>query len=107
MTHHRPTFTLLATVQLPTGTAREYAVGVRHGVTTWTEGRVAGAPGSWRGLAIGARAWTLPYATRGEAVAAMLAGITYLDPTPEEWEAWEAECAAWLAAQQPAEGVPA
>ena len=58
---------------------REYVVGTRRGSVRVTHGRVAGGPAGWTALGIGQRAWTTVYATRAAAVAAMFAGVTWID----------------------------
>lgn len=62
------------------GDFREYAVSTRRGSVRITHGRVMGtARTGWTALGIGAKAWTTQYPTRAAAVAAMFAGVTWLD----------------------------
>lgn len=57
---------------------REYTYGTRQGRVEATHGRVSGMVGSgWRGLRIGAPAWTSDYPTRKQATEAMMAGRTW------------------------------
>lgn len=57
---------------------REYTVEARRGQARATVGRVMGNSMGWAALRVGADAWTSWKPTRREAVAAMLAGRTFL-----------------------------